>query len=60
MRSIRSTKEGLKALVLALVEQNRILTAQVATLQARVAELEARIKIPPKTPDHSSLPPSKG
>lgn len=37
----------------ALVEQNKQLTA-------RVAELEAQLKAPPKTPDNSSLPPSKG
>lgn len=43
------SRSELVALVLALAEQ-------VAALQARVAELEA----PPKTPDNSSLPPSKG
>jgi len=53
-------KPDLIALVLKLAEQNRILTEQVATLTARVAALEARLKIPPKTPDNSSLPPSKG
>ena len=60
-------KDELVALVLALagqnrvlIEQNRVLTEQVAALTARVAELEARLKIPPKTPDNSSLPPSKG
>jgi transposase len=36
------------------------LWAQVQTLTARVAELEARLSQPPKTPDNSSLPPSKG
>ncbi|WP_262313471.1 IS66 family transposase zinc-finger binding domain-containing protein [Acidiphilium sp. AL] len=34
--------------------------AQVATLSARVIELEAKLNAPPKTPDNSSLPPSKG
>ena len=29
-------------------------------LAARVAELEAKLGLPPKTPDNSSLPPSKG
>jgi transposase len=38
----------------------RALWAQVQALTARVAELEARLKAPPKTPDNSSLPPSKG
>jgi transposase len=36
------------------------LWAQVQTLTARVAELEARLNQPPKTPNNSSLPPSKG
>jgi len=33
---------------------------QMETLAARVAELEARLGQPPKTPDNSSLPPSRG
>src|SRR3954447_14715207 len=36
------------------------LWAQVQALTARVAELEARLGVPPKTPDNSSLPPSQG
>src|SRR4051812_10904727 len=36
------------------------LWAQVQSLTARVAALEARLSQPPKTPDNSSLPPSKG
>jgi len=36
------------------------LMAQVAALTARVAELEAKLGLPPKTPDNSSIPPSKG
>src|SRR5271167_3744990 len=36
------------------------LMAQVAALVARVAELEAKLGLPSKTPDNSSLPPSKG
>jgi transposase len=47
------SKEHLIALVLAQLEQIRLLTA-------RVAELEARLNTPPKTPSNSSLPPSKG
>src|SRR5271165_5173197 len=35
------------------------LTAQVAALTARLAELEAKLGLPPKTPDNSSVPPSK-
>jgi len=33
---------------------------QMETLAARVGELEARLGQPPKTPDNSSLPPSRG
>jgi transposase len=36
------------------------LWAQVQVLTVRVTELEARLNEPPKTPDNSSLPPSKG
>jgi transposase len=36
------------------------LSAQVQALTTRVAELEARLSGPPKTPDNSSVPPSKG
>jgi transposase len=36
------------------------LMARVEALMARVAELEAKLEQPPKTPDNSSLPPSKG
>jgi transposase len=38
----------------------RALWAQVQALTLRVAELEARLGGPPKTPNNSSLPPSKG
>ena len=34
--------------------------ALIAELQRRVAELEARLGLPPKTPENSSLPPSQG
>jgi transposase len=43
-----------------LLAQNGELLAQVAALNARIAELEARLGQPPKTPDNSSLPPSRG
>jgi transposase len=56
---------GAKALSVALLEQNRAIIEQNAglieqnkALTARVAELEAKLNIPPKTPDNSSLPPS--
>ena len=35
-------------------------TQQIAALTARIADLEAKLANPPKTPDNSSLPPSKG
>jgi transposase len=38
----------------------RTLWAQVQMLTARVAALEARLGVPSKTPDNSSLPPSQG
>ena len=44
------------ALIVALWAQ----AEAVAALTARVAELEAKLKEPSKTPDNSSLPPSKG
>ena len=47
------SKADLVALVLAQA-------AQIGTLTARIAALEARLNAPPKTPDNSSTPPSKG
>ncbi len=47
-------------LIRALWAQVEVLTGQVRALTARVAELEAQLGGPPKTPDNSSLPPSKG
>ena len=43
-----------------LVQQNAELLAEIKGLLARIAELEARLDQPPKTPDNSSLPPSRG
>jgi transposase len=48
------------ALIHALWAQVQALTAQATTLAARAVELEARLGVPPKTPDNSSLPPSRG
>jgi hypothetical protein len=36
------------------------LLARIEALMARVAELEAKLGLPPKTADNSSVPPSKG
>jgi transposase len=64
---IDSLADDVKALVLGLLQQNsglmaRIdeLVAQNKALLARIAELEAKQGKPPKTPDNSSLPPSRG
>jgi len=54
------SKKELIGLVLSLVEQVNALTGQVSVLQARVEELEAKLGLPPKTPDNSSKPPSSG
>src|ERR1039458_4947595 len=36
------------------------LMGQIAALTARLADLEAKLGLPPKTPENSSVPPSKG
>jgi transposase len=48
------------ALITALLAQVQAQAEQIAGLTARVAELEAKLNLPPKTPDNSSTPPSKG
>jgi transposase len=50
-------KDALIAALLARIEE---LLAVNAALTARVAELEAKLGLPPKTPDNSSVPPSRG
>jgi hypothetical protein len=61
------TADDVKPLVLELLRQNSGLTvrvndllAQNKALLARIAELEAKHSKPPKTPENSSLPPSRG
>ena len=49
------SKDDLIELVLVLAQ-----AAQIEVLTRRVAGLEARLGQPPKTPDNSSLPPSRG
>jgi transposase len=48
------------ALITALLLRIEALVAANGVLAARVSELEAKLGLPPKTPDNSSLPPSKG
>lgn len=48
------------ALILALLDRIDALIAENAALTARVAELEAKLGLPPKTPENSSTPPSQG
>lgn len=50
-------KDGL---IRSLMARMEALLAENARLTARVAELEARLGLPPKGPDNSSLPPSRG
>jgi transposase len=54
------SRDELIALILAQHAQIEAQAQQISVLTARVAELEARLASPPKTPDNSSLPPSKG
>ncbi len=49
-------KDALILSLLPLVGQLQAALARIAVLEARIAQLET----PPKTPDNSSLPPSKG
>ena len=51
---------ALMARIEALVAQVEALTATNAGLVARIAELKAKLDQPPKTPNISSLSPSKG
>src|SRR5271168_3507194 len=64
---IDSLADDVKSMVLELLQQISGLTARVdelvmqnKALLARIAELEAEHGKPPKTPDNSSLPPSRG
>jgi transposase len=53
-------KETLRRLVLSQAETVTALELECEALRARVAELEAKLGLPPKTPDNSSTPPSRG
>jgi transposase len=54
------SRDDLIALVLAQHARNAVQAEQISSLTARLADLEARLAAPVKTPDNSSLPPSKG
>jgi transposase len=54
------SRDDLIALILAQHAQIEAQARQISALTARIGELEARLASPPKTPDNSSVPPSKG
>ena len=58
--SLLARIDGLMAQIAGRDERIDELLAQVKALNARIAELEAKRGGPPKTPDNSSLPPSRG
>ena len=58
LRSLDSAAKD--ALILALIERINVLIAENAELKERLAKLEAKLGQPPKTPDNSSTPPSRG
>src|ERR1700683_3348739 len=58
--SLLARIDGLIAQIAARDERIDELLAQVKVLNARIAEFEAERGGPPKTPDNSSLPPSRG
>ena len=57
---VNLSRDDLIALVLAQHAQIEAQAQQIRALTARVAELEAKLAAPAKTPNNSSLPPSKG
>lgn len=54
------SKDDLIALILAQADVIARQTVQIEALTKRVEELEAKLGKPPKTPDNSSVPPSRG
>ena len=58
--SLLARIDGLMAQIAGRDERIDKLLAQVKALNVRIAELEAKRGGPPKTPDNSSLPPSRG
>jgi hypothetical protein len=58
--SLLARIDGLMTQIAARDDRIDELLSQVKALNARIAELEAKRGGPPKTPDNSSLPPSRG
>src|ERR1700730_669578 len=58
--SLLARIDGLMVQIAARDSRIDELLAQVKALNARIAEFEAKRGGPPKTPDNSSLPPSRG
>src|SRR3974390_631580 len=58
--SLLARIDGLMTQIGARDERIDELLAQVNALNARLAELEFKAGVPPKAPDNSSLPPSRG
>src|ERR1700747_3933006 len=58
--SLLARIDGLVAQIAARDDRIDELLVQVKALEARIAALEAKRGGPPKTPDNSSLPPSRG
>ena len=57
---VKLSQDDLIALNLAQADIIARQTAQIEALTKRVADLEAKLGQPPKTPDNSSVPPSRG
>lgn len=53
-------REGLIGVALAQAEAIERQGAEIATLRTEIAELRTKLDRPPKTPDNSSVPPSRG
>jgi len=58
--TLRADLADRDALISTLLARIETLVASNNLLTAQVAELEAKLGLPPKTPDNSSVPPSKG
>jgi transposase len=58
--SLMARIEALAAENASLMARIEALAAENATLAARIAELEAKLGLPPKGPNNSSVPPSRG